>query len=163
MEAVQKLQGMALSFRPSFTHAAPEAPLRPALASQTFPSALPPRPSPQLLTAPAMGAQLPPSAFAQHTAQHIPPPPGGQSFRLVGAQYPVGLPPSTVPVQQLSLQHSASSTTLHASYSYPLHQQSPTPTCIPAHTAHLHGYAAHHVAPPGDVMVDPKEHLGATC
>ena len=26
----------------------------------------------------------------------------------------------------------------------------------------MHGYAAHHVAPPGDAMVDSEEHLGAT-
>ena len=26
----------------------------------------------------------------------------------------------------------------------------------------MHGYAAHHVAPPGDAMVDLEEHLGAT-
>ena len=33
---------------------------------------------------------------------------------------------------------------------------------MPAHTTHLHRYAAHPVAPPGDVMVDPEEHLGAS-
>ena len=33
---------------------------------------------------------------------------------------------------------------------------------MPAHTTHLHGYVAHPVAPPGDVMVDPEEHLGAS-
>ena len=46
MEAAQRLQGMAISLRPSFTPTAPEVPLRPVLASQAFPHALPPRPSP---------------------------------------------------------------------------------------------------------------------
>ena len=43
-----------------------------------------------------------------------------------------------------------------------MHQQVPTPACIPAHTAPTHGYADHHVASLGDVMVDLEEHLGAT-
>ena len=46
METAQRLQGMTLSLRPSFILVAPEAPLRPALASESFPSALPPRLSP---------------------------------------------------------------------------------------------------------------------
>ena len=85
METAQRLQGMALSLRPSFTPVVPEAPLRPTLASQAFPSAPPPRPSPQLLTAQALGAQLLPPAYAQHPTQHPPLAPGGQSLGLVGA------------------------------------------------------------------------------
>ena len=88
---------MALSVRPSLFPATPEVPLQPAPAFQAFPTAPPPRPSPQLLTALAMGAQLPPPAFTPLTAQHITPPPGGQSFELVGAQYPVGPLPGTAP------------------------------------------------------------------
>ena len=107
-----------------------------------------------------MGAQLPPPVYAQHIAQHPSLPPGGQSFGLVGAQYPAGLSPGTVPVQQLTLPHYASPTVQHASYSHPLHQQFPTPACIPAHTTQ-HGYAGHYAAPPGDAMVDLEEHLGS--
>ena len=90
METAQRLQGMALSLRLSFTLVAPEALLRLALASQAFPSAPPPRPPPQLLTAQAMGAQLLPPTYAQHPAQHPPLAPGGQSLGLIGAQHPSG-------------------------------------------------------------------------
>ena len=96
MEIAQRLQGMALSLHPSFTPVAPKAPLRPALASQSFPSVPPPRPPPQLLTASVMGAQLPPLAYAQHPAQHPPLAPGDQSLGLVGVQYPLGPPLGTV-------------------------------------------------------------------
>ena len=77
MEIAQAFQGMALSVHPSLTPSAPEVPLHPAPALQAFSTTLPPRPLPQLLTAPMMGAQLPPPTFAQHTAQHIPLPPSG--------------------------------------------------------------------------------------
>ena len=43
-----------------------------------------------------------------------------------------------------------------------MHQRFPTPACIPAYTAPMHGYAGHHVASLGDAMVDPEEHPGAT-
>ena len=56
MELAQIFQGMALSARPSSAPSAPEVPLHPAPALQAFPAALPPRPSPQLLSAPVIGA-----------------------------------------------------------------------------------------------------------
>ena len=88
---------MALSICPSFIPTAREVPLLPTAAFQAFSTALLPRPSLQLLTTPAMGAQLLLPAFAPLTAQHITPPPGGQSFGLVGAQYPTGPLPGTAP------------------------------------------------------------------
>ena len=45
--------------------------------------------------------------------------------------------------------------------STPLHQVQ-TPAYFPANTTRTHGYAGHHVVPPGDAMVDPEEHLGAS-
>ena len=81
METAQRLQGMALSVCPSCIPAAPKVPLQPALAHST----LPPRPLPQLLTAPAMGAQFLPPTSTQHYALHAHSPPGDQPFGLVGA------------------------------------------------------------------------------
>ena len=122
METAQRLQGMAISVRPSFIPAIPEVPLLPAPAFQAFPTAPPPRPSLQLLTAPMMGSQLPPPAFTPFTAQHVTPPLGGQPLGLVGAQYPIGLLPGIVPTQQLLLQHSAPPTAQHSSYPNSMHQ-----------------------------------------
>ena len=42
-----------------------------------------------------------------------------------------------------------------------MHQQVPTPACIPSYTAPTHGYVGHHVVSPGDAIVDLEEHLGA--
>ena len=99
METTHTLQGIALSVRPSCIPTDPEVPLQPT----PIYTALPPRPSPQLLTASAMGAWLPPPASAQHYALHGTPFPGDQSFGLVGAQYPTGSLPGTAPAQQLLL------------------------------------------------------------
>ena len=67
-----------------------------------------------------------------------------------------------MPAQQLLLQHSAPRTAQHLTYPHTLHQQVPTPTYIPTYTAPMYGYAGHYIAPPGDAMVDPEEHLGVT-
>ena len=72
METAQTLQGMALSVRPSCIPTAPEVPLQPT----PIYTALPPRPSPQLLTASVMGAQLLPPESAQHCTLHGTPFPG---------------------------------------------------------------------------------------
>ena len=117
MEFAHTLQDMALSVRPSGVPAAPEVPLRPALAH----TAPPPRPLPQLHTAPMMGARHLSPASAQHYALHATPFPGDQSFGLVGAQYPIGLLPGTAPAQQLLLQHSAPPITQHIIHPPPLH------------------------------------------
>ena len=148
---------MALSVRPSLSPAVPEVLLWPAPAY----TALLPRPSPQLLTVSMMGAQLLPLASAQHYALHATPPLGDQSFGLVGAQYLAGPLHSTVPAQPLLLQHSTPHTAQHIIYPSPLHQVQ-TLAYIPAYIASTHGYADHHVTPPGDAVVDPEEHLGAT-
>ena len=102
METTQRLQGMALSVCPSSIPTGLEILVRPAPAYHAFATAPSPRPSSQLLTVPTMGARFPPPT-AQHTALHTPPPPGGLSFGLVGAQYPTGLLSGTPPVQQLML------------------------------------------------------------
>ena len=152
---------MALSIHPFVIPAAPEVPLQPTPAFQAHSTAPPPRPSPQLLSAPAMGAQPLPSAFTPLTAQHMTPPPCGQPLGPVGAQYPSSPLPDTVLVQQLLLLHSTPIITQHSAYPYPVHQQIPSPACIPPHAAPMHGYAGPHVASSGDVMVDLEEHLGA--
>ena len=85
METALRLQGMALSVRPSFILAGPGVPVQPAPAYHAFSSTLLPRPLSQLLTVSVVGARIPPLASAQHYAQHAPPPPGSQSFGLVGA------------------------------------------------------------------------------
>ena len=66
MEIAQRLQGMALSVRPSFILAGPKVPVRPAAAYHAFHSTLPPRPMSQLLTVPTVGARILPLASTQH-------------------------------------------------------------------------------------------------
>ena len=64
MDLAHTLQGIALSVRPSCIPVAPEVPLQPAVAHTAPPS----RPSPQLHTAPVMGARHLSPASAQHFA-----------------------------------------------------------------------------------------------
>ena len=96
--------GPASSLPPFLT---PEVPVQPNLALQPHPTALPPLPSPQLLTASMMGVPFLPPVLTQYFAQHATPSPGGQSLGLARAQHPLSPLPEIAPVQQLLLPHTA--------------------------------------------------------
>ena len=162
MALMQKLQGMALSLHPSVAPATPKVPLQPASMFQAHPTAPPPLPSPQHLTTSVLGVTSLPPAQTLYNAQHFTPAPGGQPLGLTRAHYPLSPLPSTIPVQQSLLPHSAPIIAQHSAFPYPMHQHIPSPACIPLHSAPMHGYTGPHVASPSDVMVDPEEHLGAT-
>ena len=72
MELVQALQGMALTIRPLVIPTTPEIPQQPFSVFQAHSTAPPPRPSPQLLTTPVMGATSVPSAQTPLSAQFPP-------------------------------------------------------------------------------------------
>ena len=140
--------------------------MQPSVVLQAHHIALLPIPPPQLLTASAMGVPYRPPAPTQHYALYATPPLGDQSFGLVGAQYPTGPLPGTVPPQQLLLQYSAPHTTQytaqHAFYSSPLHQNIQASAYISPYFTPSHGYAGPHATTLGGVTVDLEEHFRAT-
>ena len=151
--------GLALSLPPLLTH---EVLVQPTIALQAHHTALPPLPSPQLLTASAMGAPFLPLALAQHHPLHATPSPSGQSPGLAGAQHPLSPLPGTVLVQQLLFPNTTPYIAQHLSYPSTMHQQIQIPACMPQHLSSLHGYAGPHTSTPGGVMVDPEERYCAT-
>ena len=98
MQIAQTLQGMTLSILPSMIPTSLEVPLQLAPAFQAHPTAPPPRPSPQLVTALAMGTVSLPPTQTPFTAQHYTLPSGGQPLALVGVQYPSSPEPNITPV-----------------------------------------------------------------
>ena len=106
MELVQVLQGMAHTIRPPVFPITPEV-QQPFSIFQAHPTALLPRPSPQLLTTPAMGATSVPSTQTPLSTQYPPLVSGGHPLRLARAQYAQSPLLGTIPVQQLLLPHFA--------------------------------------------------------